>query len=60
MVQKQKKSRSSRSGIWIIVVAAMALEAISCVQYFTSRAAIRQQAEERAKAELRNAELEIE
>ena len=49
-----------KSGLWIIIVAAIALEAISCVQYFTSRAAIRQQAEDRAKAELRNAELEIE
>ena len=49
-----------KSGIWIIVVAAIVLEAISCTMYFTSRAAIRQEAEERAKTELRKAELEIE
>ena len=49
-----------KSGIWIIVVAAIVLEAISCTMYFTSRAAIRQAAEERAKTELRKAELEIE
>ena len=49
-----------KSGIWIIVVAAIVLEAISCTMYFTSRAAIRQTAEERAKTELRKAELEIE
>ena len=60
MEQKQKKNTSSWSGMWIIVVAALALEAISCTMYFTSRAAIRAQAEERAKAELHNAELEIE
>ena len=37
----------------------MVLEAISCIQYFTSRAGIRAEAEQRAKSELRRAELEI-
>lgn len=49
-----------KSGIWIIVVAALALEAISCIMYFTSRHAIRQEAQDLARAELRKAELEIE
>ena len=54
-----KKSRKDHGGLWIILVAAAALEAISCLTYFTSRAAIRHQAEQRAKTELRRAELEI-
>lgn len=40
-------------------MAAIALEAISCLMYFTSRVAIRHEAEQRAKTELRRAELEI-
>ena len=40
-------------------MAAIALEAISCLMYFTSRVAIRNEAEQRAKTELRRAELEI-
>ena len=43
-----------------MIVAAIVLEVISCVQYFTSRAAIRSEAEQRATTELRKAELEIE
>ena len=43
-----------------MIVAAVLLEAISCAQYFTSRAAIRHEAEQRARTELRKAELEIE
>lgn len=43
-----------------MVVAAILLEAISCVMYFTSRAAIKHEAEQLAKTELRKAELEIE
>ena len=43
-----------------MVVAAVILETISCLQYFSSRAAIMQEAEQRAKTELRKAELEIE
>ena len=40
-------------------MAAIALEAISCLMYFSSRVAIRHEAEQRAKTELRRAELEI-
>jgi anti-sigma regulatory factor (Ser/Thr protein kinase) len=43
-----------------MIVAAVALEAISCTMYFTSRAAIKQKAEQLAAMELRQAELEIE
>lgn len=52
--------QKTKSNFWIIIVAAVLLEAISCVQYFTSRATIRQEAESRARTELRKAELEIE
>ena len=55
----QNKSRRDHSGLWIILVAAITLEAISCLMYFTSRVAIRHEAEQRAKTELRRAELEI-
>jgi sigma-B regulation protein RsbU (phosphoserine phosphatase) len=41
-------------------VAAVVLEATACIQYFYSRAGIRAEAEQRAKTELRRAELEIE
>ena len=51
--------KNKRGGLWIILVAAAALEAISCTMYFTSRAAIRHEVEQRAKTELRKAELEI-
>ena len=54
------KNKKQHTGLWIIIVAAVALEAISCVMYFTSRAAIKHEAEQRAKTELRKAELEIE
>ena len=57
---REKRDRKSHSGLWIILVAALVLEAISCIQYFTSRAAIRNEAELRARTELRKAELEIE
>ena len=52
--------KKNHSGLWIMIVASIALEAISCLMYFTSRAAIRQEADMRAKTELRKAELEIE
>ena len=42
------------------MVAGLILESISCLQYFTSRVAIRHEAEQRARTELRKAELEIE
>ena len=48
------------SRTWMVLVVIILLGAISNTIYFTSRAAIRQQAEERAKTELRKAELEIE
>ena len=53
------KRKNKRGGLAIILVAAAALEAISCLMYFTSRSAIRQEAEQRAQTELRRAELEI-
>ena len=56
---KMKTNRKSFSGLWIILVAAIVLETISCIQYFYSRAGIRAEAEQRAKSELRRAELEI-
>ena len=59
MKKEGKININNRGGLWIVLVAAAALEAISCVMYFTSRAAIRQEAELRAKTELRKAELEI-
>jgi sigma-B regulation protein RsbU (phosphoserine phosphatase) len=52
-------SRKSHTGIWIILIAALLIEAISCIQYFYSRAGIRYAAEQRAQGELRRAELEI-
>ena len=53
------KTQRDHGGLWIILVAAIALEVISCIMYFTSRVAVRRQAEQRAKTELRRAELEI-
>ena len=58
--QNTTKNSTRRQGLWIMIVAAVILEAISCTMYFTSRAAIRHEAEQRAKTELRKAELEIE
>ena len=54
------KKKRNTTGIWIVIVAAVALEAISCIMYFASRAAIKHEAAQRAKTELRKAELEIE
>ena len=54
------KKKKNTTGIWIVIIAAAVLEAISCIMYFTSRAAIKHEAEQRAKTELRKAELEIE
>ena len=56
----KKNNRNLKSGFWIILVAAIVLEGTSCVQYFFSRAGIRDEAEQRARTELRKAELEIE
>ena len=53
------KKFGSHSGLWLLIVAAIALESIACIQYFYSRAAIKDEAVYRARAELRAAELEI-
>ena len=58
--KSNRKSKHSYSGFWLILVAAVVLESTALVQYFYSRAGIRAEAEERAKSELRRAELEIE
>lgn len=49
----------SRGGLWILICAALVLEGTACVQYFYSRAGIKNEAERRAASELRRAELEI-
>ena len=61
-MEKTKTTLSSRTrgGIWILIVAAVVLEGTACVQYFYSRSALRYEAEQRAKTELKRAELEIE
>lgn len=59
MSMKKKSGKRSYAGLWIILVAAVALEATTCIQYFYSRSTIRAEAEQRAKSELRRAELEI-
>ena len=57
---KKNAPLNTHGGLWILIVAAIILEGIACLQYFYGRSAIRAEAEERAKAELRRAELEIE
>ena len=49
------KKKKNTTGIWIVIVAAAVLEAISCIMYFTSRSAILHEAEQRARTELRKA-----
>ena len=56
---KHKSQLKSSGGFWILLVAAVVLEATACLQYFYSRAAIDREAVDRARAELRAAELEI-
>jgi sigma-B regulation protein RsbU (phosphoserine phosphatase) len=56
---KESKKIRSKSGFWIIIVAAIVLEVSSCIQYFCSQVAIKDAAEKRARLELRCAELEI-
>ena len=56
---KNKSQLKSSGGFWILLVAAVVLEATACLQYFYSRAAIDREAVDRARAELRAAELEI-
>ena len=60
MAKKDTDKWWKGSGLWVMIVAAVVLEAISCIQYFTNRAAIKYEAEQRAMTELRKAELEIE
>ena len=57
--KETKREKRSYAGLWIILVAAVVLEATSCIQYFYSKAGIRAEAEQRALSELRRAELEI-
>ena len=59
MKEEKKIVPKTRGGLWILIAAAVVIEVISCIMYFTSRHAIRQEAELRAKTELRKAELEI-
>ena len=56
---KKKSLLKSGTGFAIILVAAIVLEGTACLQYFYSQAATKKEAEERARAELRAAELEI-
>ncbi len=58
-MQQSKYKIRFRSGLWLLIVAAVALESIACIQYIYSRAAIKKEAVYHAKAELRAAELEI-
>lgn len=61
-MKKTKKNTGllrDRGGIWILIVAALILQATACIQYFYSREGLRKEAEHRATAELRRAELEI-
>ena len=60
MKKATDKTSKNHSGLWIMIVSAVMLEAISCIMYFSSRFAIEQEARVRAETELRNAELEIE
>ena len=50
----------SWSSFWILLVAAILLEGIAFIQYFASHEAVKQEAMQRARSELRKAELEIE
>ena len=54
-----KQSLRSHAGLWLMLVAILAMESIACVQYFYTRAAIKADAVYRAQTELRSAEQEI-
>lgn len=58
-MEEKKPSFRRKTSFWIIVVAAVVLEATACLQYFCSQYAIKKGAETRARIELRSAELEI-
>ncbi len=60
MKPNDNNSMRTRSGLWVILVAAIVLEAIACVQFFYTRSALRREAEKRARTELKRAEQEIE
>ena len=60
MEQMQKNRKRPVSGIWVMIVAVVLLPTILCVQYFTSRKAIHDEAVDRACTELKRAELKIE
>ena len=60
MKNSKWRNGNARSGLWIILVAAIVLEATSFIQYFYSRKGIQEEAEQLARCELRRAELEIE
>ena len=59
MKDEKKILPKSRSGLWILIVAAVILEGTACVQYFYTRHILEKAAEENAQKELRRAELEI-
>ena len=52
MKEEKKIVPKTRGGLWILIAAAVVIEAISCIMYFTSRHAIRQEADLRARTEL--------
>ncbi|MBQ5547490.1 MAG: PDC sensor domain-containing protein, partial [Prevotella sp.] len=54
-----KHSLRSHAGLWLMLVAILAMESIACVQYFYTRATIKADAVYRAQSELRSAEQEI-
>ena len=58
-MDENKKKLARAGGFWILLAAGLVLEATACLQYFYSRTAIQHEAENRARAELRAAELEI-
>lgn len=54
-----KQSLRSNAGLWLTLVAILAMESIACIQYFYTRATIKADAVYRAQSELRSAEQEI-
>ena len=56
---EEKTTIRSKAGFWILLVAAVVLEATNCILYLYTRHTIREEAVQRAQSELRAAELEI-
>ncbi len=54
-----KQSLRSHAGLWLTLIAILAMESIACIQYFYTRATIKADAVYRAQSELRSAEQEI-